>query len=59
MLPMVLQARRRKPTRKQRSIFRPTEHGFSKPTEPVVRDVEIPETIVVADLAKLAGHQGR
>ncbi|NNK99904.1 MAG: translation initiation factor IF-2 [Xanthomonadales bacterium] len=46
-------ARRRKPTRRVTPSSRPTEHGFSKPTAPVVRDVEIPENIVVADLAKL------
>ena len=45
--------RRRKPTKRVSTHSRPTEHGFSKPTAPVVRDVEIPETIVVADLAKL------
>ena len=45
--------RRRKPTRRVSASARPSEHGFSKPTEPVVRDVEIPETIVVAELAKL------
>ena len=27
------------------------QHGFSAPTEPVVRDVMVPETITVADLA--------
>ncbi|NNL94505.1 MAG: translation initiation factor IF-2, partial [Xanthomonadales bacterium] len=46
-------ARRRKPTRR---ISRPAasgEHGFTRPTEAVVREVEIPETISVADLAKL------
>lgn len=46
-------ARRRKPTRRVSSSSRPTEHGFSKPTTPVIRDVSIPETIVVAELAKL------
>ena len=46
-------ARRRKPTRRVSSSSRPTEHGFSKPTAPVIRDVAIPETIVVAELAKL------
>jgi translation initiation factor IF-2 len=46
-------ARRRKPTRRVSPSARPTEHGFSKPTEPVIRDVSIPETIVVAELAKL------
>ena len=45
--------RRRKPTKRVSSQPRPTEHGFSKPTEPVVREVSIPETIVVAELAKL------
>lgn len=29
-----------------------TEHGFSKPTAPVVRDVSVPETISVSDLAQ-------
>lgn len=28
------------------------EHGFSKPTAPVIREVNIPETITVADLAQ-------
>ncbi len=46
-------ARRRKPTKRFSAQPRPTEHGFSKPTEPMVRDVEIPENIVVAELAKL------
>ena len=46
-------ARRRKPSRRVSSASRPTEHGFSKPTAPVIRDVAIPETIVVAELAKL------
>jgi translation initiation factor IF-2 len=46
-------ARRRKPTRRVSPSARPSEHGFSKPTEPVIRDVSIPETIVVAELAKL------
>jgi translation initiation factor IF-2 len=45
--------RRRKPTRRVSSPSRPTEHGFSKPTAPVIRDVSIPETIVVAELAKM------
>ncbi|MCP4048288.1 MAG: translation initiation factor IF-2, partial [Gammaproteobacteria bacterium] len=46
-------ARRRKPARRAHAPSRPTEHGFSKPTAPVIRDVAIPETIVVAELAKL------
>jgi len=46
-------ARRRKPSRRVGASARPTEHGFSKPTAPVIREVSIPETIVVAELAKL------
>ncbi len=47
-------ARRRKPGRRIRtSSSRPTEHGFSMPTAPVSRVVDVPETISVADLAKL------
>jgi translation initiation factor IF-2 len=46
-------ARRRKPPRRVTAPSRPTEHGFSKPTAPVIRDVSIPETIVVAELAKM------
>ncbi|NOX77210.1 MAG: translation initiation factor IF-2 [Gammaproteobacteria bacterium] len=30
----------------------PTEHGFEMPTAPVVREVNVPETITVADLAQ-------
>lgn len=46
--------RRRKPARRAvSSSSRPTEHGFSKPTAPVMRDVSIPETIGVAELAKM------
>ncbi len=29
-----------------------SKHGFAKPTAPVVRDVEVPETVTVADLAQ-------
>jgi len=46
-------ARRRKPARRVSASTRPTEHGFSKPTAPVVRDVAIPETITVSELAKM------
>jgi len=46
-------ARRRKAGLRQRpSTARPTEHGFSRPTAPVMREVEVPEAITVADLAK-------
>ena len=47
-------SRRRKPTRRVSSgSSRPSEHGFSRPTAPVVREIEVPEAITVADLAKL------
>ena len=47
--------RRRKPTRRMApsSSARPSEHGFSRPTAPVVREIAVPETITVAELAKL------
>ncbi|MFP4207085.1 MAG: translation initiation factor IF-2 [Wenzhouxiangella sp.] len=48
-------SKRRKPKRKGRSATTSvgTEHGFQKPVAPVKREVEIPETITVGDLAKL------
>jgi translation initiation factor IF-2 len=46
-------ARRRKPgVRGRGAASRPSEHGFSRPTEPVTREVAVPEAITVADLAK-------
>ena len=45
--------RRRKKRRVRPIVARPTtQHGFEKPTAPVVREVAIPETITVADLAQ-------
>ena len=46
-------ARRRKPTRRVSSSSRPTEHGFEKPTAPILKNIEIPETITVSELAKM------
>ncbi len=47
-------ARRRKPgTRVRRTSSHPSEHGFSRPTAPVTREIAVPEAITVADLAKL------
>ncbi|MEE4637202.1 MAG: translation initiation factor IF-2 [Wenzhouxiangella sp.] len=48
-------SKRRKPKRKGRaaSTSVSTEHGFQKPVAPVKREVDIPETITVGDLAKL------
>jgi translation initiation factor IF-2 len=46
-------ARRRKAGPRMRpSASRAAEHGFSRPTTPVTREVEVPEAITVADLAK-------
>ncbi|MGD8345995.1 MAG: translation initiation factor IF-2 [Lysobacterales bacterium] len=46
-------ARRRKPGVRSRAAGgRPSEHGFSRPTEPVTREIAVPEAITVADLAK-------
>ncbi|TVR92472.1 MAG: translation initiation factor IF-2 [Wenzhouxiangellaceae bacterium] len=46
-------SKRRKPKRKAKLSNAPTEHGFQKPTAPVKRAIDIPETITVGDLAKL------
>ncbi|MGB1311483.1 MAG: translation initiation factor IF-2, partial [Leucothrix sp.] len=35
-----------------------TDHGFEMPTEPVIREVEIPETIVVSELAQKLAIKG-
>jgi len=42
--------RKGKPRRALPSNFE-SKHGFEKPTAPVVRDVDVPETITVAELA--------
>jgi len=44
--------RKRTPQRRAVSVSVESRHGFERPTAPVVRDVEIPETITVADLAQ-------
>ena len=47
-------AGRRRRKRKSRPVVRtqPARHGFEMPTAPVVREVAIPETITVGDLAQ-------
>ncbi|MCH9699028.1 MAG: translation initiation factor IF-2 [Gammaproteobacteria bacterium] len=37
---------------KPQNIVRDREHGFEKPSQPIVYDVEIPESITVQELAK-------
>jgi translation initiation factor IF-2 len=43
---------KRKPKAKAPEPQRGRDHGFSKPTAPVVREVEVGETVVVAELAQ-------
>lgn len=48
-------ARRRKkraPRRRSVAVNVDSQHGFERPTEPVVREIEIPETITVAELSQ-------
>ena len=44
--------RKRAAPRRHVSVSVETQHGFERPTAPVVRDVNIPETITVAELAQ-------
>lgn len=45
--------RRKKPKRVARSAVSPAgEHGFTRPTAPIVHEVSIPETLSVGDLAQ-------
>lgn len=39
-------------SQKAATVETTTEHGFSKPTAPVVREVSVPDTITVSDLAQ-------
>ena len=52
--------RRRKTPMRRRpvSINRDGQHGFEKPTAPVIREVEIPESISVAELAQKMAVKG-
>ena len=50
---------RRQPQKRRPQIKVSDQHGFSKPTAPVTREVLIPETITVAELGPAHGHQGR
>ncbi|VFM95102.1 MAG: translation initiation factor IF-2 [Candidatus Kentron sp. G] len=48
------QGRRRKKPKVSRPVIKSTEsrHGFERPTAPIVREVTIPETVSVGDLAQ-------
>ncbi len=45
-------SRKNKKSRRRQSSTTSEEHGFQKPTAPIVREVMIPETITVAELAQ-------
>ena len=51
--------KRKTPTRRRPvSLSTDGQHGFEKPTAPVVRDIEIPENISVSDLAQRMAVKG-
>ncbi len=44
--------KKRAPRRRSVSVNVDSQHGFERPTAPVVREIEIPETITVSDLSQ-------
>ncbi len=44
--------RKRRPRRRTAHVSVDAQHGFERPTEPVVREVEVPETIAVSEIAQ-------
>ncbi|MDJ0908596.1 MAG: translation initiation factor IF-2 [Woeseiaceae bacterium] len=52
--------RKRKPTMRRRpvSVSGDSQHGFERPTAPVVREVEIPDSIAVSELAQRMAVKG-
>ncbi|HSG98048.1 MAG TPA: translation initiation factor IF-2 [Woeseiaceae bacterium] len=50
--------KRKTPLRRRPVSVGGDQHGFERPTAPVVREIEIPESIPVADLAKLMAIKG-
>ncbi|MGK0297739.1 MAG: translation initiation factor IF-2 [Gammaproteobacteria bacterium] len=50
--------RRKKPSRAPSVVNRPSHHAFEMPTAPMVREVELPESITVADLAQRMSVKG-
>jgi translation initiation factor IF-2 len=50
--------RRKKPKRAPSVVDRPSHHAFEMPTAPMVREVELPESITVADLAQRMSVKG-
>ncbi len=54
------QSRRKKKGKRSRQvkIEQSTDHGFEKPTEPTIHNIEVPETIVVSELAQMLAVKG-
>ena len=52
-LHVAAKSKRRKPKRRGKTTSAGGEHGFQMPTQPVKRELEIPESITVGELAKL------
>lgn len=50
--------RRKKPHRAPSVVSRPSQHAFEMPTAPIIRTVEIPESITVAELAQRMSVKG-
>ena len=52
--------RRKKKGKRSRNVTieQSTEHAFEKPVDPIIREVEIPETIVVSELAQQLAVKG-
>lgn len=50
--------RKKKPSRTPAVVSRPSQHAFEMPTAPIVREVEIPESITVAELAARMSVKG-
>ena len=50
--------RRKKQPRPKPIVNRPSQHAFEKPTAPIVHEVEIPESVTVADLAQRMSVKG-
>ena len=50
--------RQKKKGRQAQVVEQSSDHGFEKPTAPVIRNVEIPDTIVVSELAQKLAVKG-
>ncbi len=50
--------KRKAPIRRRTVSLGDTQHGFEKPTAPVIHEVEIPESIAVSELAKRLAIKG-